>query len=167
MRPPAPSRPLATTLPSSAPRAVAGAALAAALLASACAPTYTTHGFSPQIEELSQIEAGADTRGSVLRKLGRPSSLAAFDENVWFYIASRKERFAFYAPVVVERTVVVVRFDDSGLVESVDRYGLEDGEIVNLATPTTPTYGRELTFLQQLFGNLGNVDAEQMVRPGG
>ncbi len=148
-------------------RAAGSLALAAALGATSCAPTQTTHGFTPQIEELEEIAAGADTRGSVLRKLGRPSTLAPFDEDVWIYVASRQERFAFYRPELVERRVVVVRFDENGLVGSVDRYGLEDGEVVNLATPTTPTYGRELTILQQVFGNLGNVDAEQVIRPDG
>lgn len=136
------------------------------LLTLACAPTYTTHGFTPQLEDLETISAGSDTRGSVLRKLGRPSSLATFDENTWFYVASKMENFAFYEPEVVERTVVMVRFDAAGLVTDVARFGLQDGKVIDLATATTPTYGRELTFLQQIFGNLGNVEAEQIVNPG-
>ena len=33
-------------------------------------------------------------------------------------------------------------------------YGLEDGQIVNISDRTTPTPGREMTILQQLFSNL-------------
>ncbi|SDZ97462.1 outer membrane protein assembly factor BamE [Rubrimonas cliftonensis] len=120
-----------------------------------CGPTYSNHGFAPQIAELDAIEAGADTRGSVLRRLGRPSASGAFDEDVWFYVASRMEHFAFFEPEVIDRKVVVVAFDDAGLVERVNRYGLDDGRIVDLVSNTTPTYGRELSALQQLFGNIG------------
>lgn len=134
-----------------------------ALAAAGCAPTYSNHGFAPQVAALEEIEAGADTRGSVLRKLGRPSSTGSFETDVWYYVASRMEHFAFYQPEVVERTVVAVRFDDVGLVQTVNRFGLEDGQIVDLKTDTTPTYGRELTLLQQLFSNVGNISAGDLI----
>ena len=137
-------------------------ALAAVAALAACEETYTNHGFTPQIAELETIVQGTDTRGSVLRKLGRPSSISSFDSNSWFYEASRVERYAFYEPKVVDRTVVTVNFDDAGLVERVGRYGVEDGRVIDLVTRTTPTYGRELTVLQQIFGNLGRFNAEQL-----
>lgn len=141
-------------------------ALAAALGAAACEPTYTNHGFAPQVAQLDQIAAGTDTRGSVLRKLGRPSVQGAFDEESWFYETSRVEHFAFYEPKVIDRQVVAIRFDERGLVSNVARYGVEDGKVIDLITRTTPTYGREVTVLQQLFGNLGRVNAEQLQSGG-
>ena len=140
--------------------------LIAALGAAGCAPTYTQHGFAPQLAELQSIEAGVDTRGSVLRKLGRPSTSGSFDADDWYYVASTVERFAFYAPEVVDRTVVAVSFDETGLVTSVNRYGLEDGRVIDLVTRTTPTYGRQLTVLQQLFGNIGNMNPGQLLGGG-
>jgi outer membrane protein assembly factor BamE (lipoprotein component of BamABCDE complex) len=144
-----PVRPETTAMRRAAPTLVLIAALAG------CAPTYTQHGFAPQLAELGTIEAGVDTRGSVLRKLGRPSTTGSFDADAWYYVASTMERFAFYAPKVVDRTVVAVSFDEAGMVTAVNRYGLEDGRIIDLVTRTTPTYGRELTVVQQLFGNIG------------
>lgn len=145
--------------------AIGFAALAASALAG-CEPTYSNHGFMPQLSSLDDIRAGEDTRGSVLRKLGQPSSISAFDDADWFYSASRVEHYAFYAPEVVDRKVVAVSFDDAGLVTKVDSYGIEDGRIVSLITRRTPTYGRELTVLQQIFGNLGRFNAEQFTSPG-
>lgn len=139
------------------------AVLAAALALGACAPTTSTHGFTPQMEALDTVAAGVDTRSSVLSKLGRPSASGAFDSANWYYVASRMEQRLFYAPEVVDRTVVAIRFDTAGLVERVDRFGLEDGRIVNLRTETTPTYGRELTVIQQLFGNVGRIDPGQVL----
>lgn len=135
---------------------------AAAVAASGCAPTYTNHGFTPQLQQLEEIQSGLDTRSTVLAKLGRPSAAGAFDSANWYYVASRMERLMFYAPKVVDRTVVAVRFDETGTVSRVDRYGLEDGRVVDLVTDTTPTYGRELTVLQQLFSNVGRPNAGQV-----
>lgn len=145
------------------PRRASAACLLFAAAAAGCAPTVTNHGFAPQVAELQQIEAGVDTRGSVQRRLGRPSAYSAYDSDVWYFVASRIESFAFYRPRVVDRTVVAVRFDESGLVTEVNRYGLEDGRIVDLVTNTTPTYGRELSVLQQIFGNVGKFDAGQIL----
>lgn len=133
---------------------------ASALALSACEATYTNHGFAPQIAQLEQISS-SDTRGSILRLLGQPSATGTFDTENWYYMASRVENYAFYAPKVVDRKVVAIRFDGAGRVSNVARYGVEDGKVVDLITRTTPTYGREITLLQQLFGNIGRVDAEQ------
>lgn len=144
-------------------RAIAVLGFAAAL--AGCEETYTLHGFSPQIADLESIEAGADTRGSVLRKLGRPSSISSFESDNWYYTASTVEKYAFYEPKVIDRKVVAISFDAQGLVTRVGRYGVEDGQVIDLVTRTTPTYGRELTILQQIFGNLGRFNAEQFTGP--
>ena len=57
---------------------------------------------------------------------------------------------------------VAIRFDNAGRVSNVARYGVEDGKVIDLITRTTPTYGREITLLQQLFGNIGRVGADQL-----
>ncbi len=147
-------------------RKAAHAALLACAAVAGCAPTVSNHGFAPQVAELSEIEPGMDTRGSVVRRLGRPSAYSAYDGDVWYYIASRVESFAFYRPRVVDRTVVAVRFDENGLVTEVNSYGVEDGRIIDLVTNTTPTYGRELSVLQQIFGNVGRFDAGQVLGGG-
>lgn len=148
------------------------AAPAVLILLAACEPRVSNHGFAPQLADLQDIAAGSDTRGSVLRKLGRPSTFSSFESNSWYYEASRVETVAFYAPEVVERTVVSVKFDDAGLVTDVARFGVEDGQVIDLITRRTPTYGRELTILQQIFGNLGRFNVEDALpqaggRPGG
>lgn len=143
--------------------------MASAVALSACEATYTNHGFSPQIAQLEQIST-SDTRGSVLRLLGQPSATGTFDSESWYYMASRVENYAFYAPKIVDRKVVAIRFDDAGRVSNVARYGVEDGQVIDLITRTTPTYGREITILQQLFGNIGRVGADQFFdgrSPGG
>lgn len=140
-------------------RGAAVAVLLAAVLAS-CAPVVRNHGYTPSPEALAQIEAGVDTRGSVRRKIGRPGSTGAFDEQGWYYVSTIVEHETYKDPKVVERKVVAVTFDGSDVVTGVNTYGLEDGRVIDLRTRTTPTYGRQLTFLEQLIGNIGAVGGE-------
>lgn len=138
--------------------------LAVALLASAaCAPVMSQHGYAPPDAELAGIAVGEDTRGSVRRKIGRPSVTGLFTNDGWYYVSTEIERMAYNEPRVTDRRVVAIKFDARDVVASLNVYGLEDGKVVDLQTRTTPTYGRELTILQQLFGNLGALSADQLL----
>ncbi len=58
----------------------------------------------------------------------------------------------------VDRTVVAIYFTKEKVVDEVAYYGLQDGQIVDLQTRTTPTRGKELTVLGQIFSNLGRFN---------
>ena len=130
---------------------------AALVLATACEPIRRTHGYAPRPGQLAEIKVGADAKADVAGKIGRPTTVGAFDTDAWYYISRSTESRAFFEPRVVSQEVVVVAFADSGVAESVDSYGLADGRVVNLVTNTTPTRGKRLTFLQQLLGNVGTL----------
>lgn len=124
----------------------------------ACSPIIHTHGYTPRATELENVRVGVDTRESVVQRLGRPSTVGSFDADEWFYISMRTETIAFFEPEVVEQTVVTVSFDENGIVNEVGRYGLEDGRVIDLVTRETPSSGRKLTLLQQMFQNLGRYN---------
>jgi outer membrane protein assembly factor BamE (lipoprotein component of BamABCDE complex) len=148
---------------SSTGRLAGFAAVLALLVAVACAPTTRVHGYVPTQDDLSRITPGADTMGTVEEALGRPSSSGLLRNSAWYYVQSVVETYTYNPPRVVDRTVVAITYDGNGVVTGVDRYGLEDGRIINLTTRTTETGGRELGVLEQLFGNLLNIDAEQFM----
>ena len=58
---------------------------------------------------------------------------------------------AFFDPTVQKRSILAVYFDKDGKVTDLKHYGLRDGHVVAFETRTTPTRGRDITFLQQLF----------------
>lgn len=128
-----------------------------------CAPVVENHGYAPDESLVSEIAVGQDTRGSVQRKIGRPSSSGVFDESGWYYVAVTVEKYMYHDPKVTDRRVVAVEFDANDVVSAVDTYGLEDGRVINLRTRVTPTHGRKLTVLQQILGNLGRFTAEDLV----
>lgn len=143
--------------------ALRACALAAVILMVACEPIRRTHGYAPRASQLAEVQVGEDGRAEVAGKIGRPTTVGAFDQSEWYYITRSTESRAFLEPKVVSQEVVVVAFTDDGIAESVDRYGLDDGRIVNLVTRTTPTRGKRLTFLQQLLGNVGKFTPDQFI----
>ena len=131
------------------------------LLAAGCAPTRQVHGYVPPAADVARVRPSFDDVGSVEEMLGRPSSSGILGDSAWYYVQSTVESFTYNPPRVVDRTVLAVSFDERGVVRNVERYGLEHGRIVNLSDRTTETGGRELGVLEQLFGNLLNLDAAQ------
>ncbi len=144
---------------------VAGLVLAAIIGGglSGCAAEVKNHGYAPDDALLAEITAGTDTRGSVRRKIGRPSTTGVFTDAGWYYVATTVEHYLYYQPKVTDRRVVAVQFDADDVVAAVNVYGLEDGRIIDLQTRTTPTHGRELTILQQILGNIGSLSGEQFL----
>ena len=134
-----------------------GAALAG------CAPTVRVHGYVPSQADISQIRPGVDTFETVEETLGRPSSSGLLRDSSWYYVQSVVRELTYNAPEVIDRTVLAINFDDNGVVQGITRFGLEDGQIVDLTNRTTATGGRQLGVLEQLFGNLLALDAEQFI----
>lgn len=138
--------------------ALAGLFLAASVLAN-CSPIVDHRGYLPRDGAMQNVQHGM-SKVEVEALLGSPSTTATINVtgDSYYYISSVVEQRAFFHPKEVERQVFAIRFDDSDQVESFAHYGLEDGQIVNFSSRQTPTRGRELSVLQQLFSNLGNVN---------
>jgi outer membrane protein assembly factor BamE (lipoprotein component of BamABCDE complex) len=135
------------------------AALCLLALGAACSPVQSHSGFRPDFNnvQIADPEVGVDTKDTVTARFGTPSTSAVFDQTTWYYLSSVQERFAFYTPRTTDRRVLVVRFDASNVVSAVEHFGLERGRIVAYNGDKTPTRGRELGVLEQIFGNIGNT----------
>jgi outer membrane protein assembly factor BamE (lipoprotein component of BamABCDE complex) len=128
---------------------------------SACTGRVDTRGNLADPEVVSQITPGESTRGTVEDLLGSPTSIATFNDQTWYYIGRKTEKFAFFKPEVLEQQVVAVHFDPNGVVDDVKLYGPDDAREVELVDRTTPTAGQELSVLQQLFSNLGRFNSDE------
>ncbi|MEM1088306.1 MAG: outer membrane protein assembly factor BamE [Pseudomonadota bacterium] len=139
-------------------RRVILASIALSALTTACiSPMQDFHGYTSDDVQPAEIQPGTDTRSSVLAQLGSPSTESLFDENTWYYISTQRERIAFLRPKTSQRTITAVVFDDDDQVTDVLAYDETDGQVISYASKETPTRGRELSILEQLFGNIGAV----------
>jgi outer membrane protein assembly factor BamE (lipoprotein component of BamABCDE complex) len=117
----------------------------------------------PQIS--SAVQPGVDNKDSVEKALGRPSFIGQFTPNDWYYFSRDVNQVAFRNPKVTKQTVMIVHFDQKGNVASVERTGKELVMNVEPTHRSTPTLGRQRTFFEELFGNIGTVGAPGL--PGG
>ncbi|MFY0680466.1 MAG: outer membrane protein assembly factor BamE [Thalassovita sp.] len=124
-----------------------------------CSSTYRNHGYVPSEQELSEILVGVDTRDSVAESVGTPTISALVNDSAYFYVRSQVKHFAYRRPQETERQVVAIRFDSNGVVSNVERFGLEDGNVVALSRRVTDSNVQDKSFLRQLLGNIGNVSA--------
>ena len=143
-------------------RRVAGLLVAAGL--AACAPVYVNHGYVPSDQELSLIEVGKDTRETVATTIGRPSTSGLLNDVGWYYVQSRWKNYGAMPPKEEDRQVVAITFTEAGVVENVERFGLEKGQIVPLSRRVTDSNIKGLGFLQQLFGSIGRLSADQILK---
>lgn len=135
--------------------ALTALALAGIVLAAACEPIVDVRGNLPNEEQLALIKPGDVNKEDVMAMLGTPSSVAAFDDETWYYISARTEQLAFFKPKETDRKVVAISFDPLGKVKEVRQLGMKDGKVVKPVERETPTAGNEMTFIEQMFGNVG------------
>jgi outer membrane protein assembly factor BamE (lipoprotein component of BamABCDE complex) len=139
---------------------LAALVLSLGLTLSACESQVSVRGAIPDPEEVAEIQPGLDTKQDILNRFGSPSTVSTFRDNTWYYMGQQVEQFAFYAPDVTDRGILVVVFDDTGVVGDTQYYTLEDGRPVEPVSRVTPTEGKDLTFLQQIFGNFGRLPTQ-------
>jgi outer membrane protein assembly factor BamE (lipoprotein component of BamABCDE complex) len=137
-----------------------GLTIACAVLALAGCATFRVHKgavVDPQLA--STIQPGVDNKDSVAKLLGNPSFTGEFAPNDWYYVSRDTNQLAFRNPTVSKQIVMLVRFDPAGNVTAVQRTGKELVLNVEPAGRKTPTLGRNKSFFEELFGNIGSVNS--------
>jgi outer membrane protein assembly factor BamE (lipoprotein component of BamABCDE complex) len=124
----------------------------------ACAPRIDSRGNLPDPDLLANIEVGHVNKREVLEMIGSPSSIEPFMGESWYYISQKTQTTAFFKPKAIQRKVVIIRFDNKGIVKEVKFIGLDKGRNIKMVERTTPTAGKEITLIQQIFGNLGRFN---------
>ena len=90
----------------------------------------------------------------VLATMGTPSTTSTVGGDAWYYISQRLERpVAFMPQKMTEQRVLAIYFKNKKL-ERVANYGIEDGQLFDYISRTTPTSGPETDFLQNMIKNL-------------
>ena len=133
------------------------AILAAGLSLGACSSIRESRGYISDAVLLNSIQPGIDNQRSVEATLGRPTFTSQFGEPTWYYVSSTTGRKPFVRPTIQAHDVLAVQFDARGNVSSAERSGLDKVVYLSPDGDATPTLGRERSFLEDLFGNIGTV----------
>ena len=137
-------------------------AVASAAMLAGCAGVMAHKGAVIDSQLATSIQPGVDNKASVEKLLGRPSFTGQFSQNDWYYLSRDTKQVAFRNPRVRQQTVLMVRFDQGGNVVAVNRTGKEYVAGLDPSNRKTPTLGRQRSFFDEVFGNIGTMGV-----PGG
>ncbi len=140
-----------------------GLCIAALSLLMACSNITRNHGYVPPDSDLDLIIVGVDTKETVADAVGRPSTAGILADGGWYYVASKFSAYGIQERKEVSREVVAITFDEDGVVENIERFGLRDGNVVAISRRVTDSNIKGVTFIRQLFGSFGNFTADQFL----
>jgi outer membrane protein assembly factor BamE (lipoprotein component of BamABCDE complex) len=110
-------------------------------------------GYQTDDKTLAELKPGV-TKEKTLAALGTPSTTSTVGGDAWYYISQTVNRkVAFMAPKVTDQRVLAVYFK-GGKLERVANYGLQDGQVFDYLSRTTPTAGGDTGFVQNMLTNL-------------
>lgn len=138
----------------------------AAVALSGCVAQFQNHGYVPPEEALAEVIVGSDNRVSVAEKIGVPTSSGVLNDAGYYYVRTRKRTYGPLAPREIDRQVVAISFSSAGVVQNVERFGLEKGKVVTLQRRVTSSPVSNNGFIRQLLGNLGRFDPSTVLGGG-
>jgi outer membrane protein assembly factor BamE (lipoprotein component of BamABCDE complex) len=136
--------------------------LACVMLLAGCswlAPAPVLRGNKVAEDQLKELVPGTSTRADVTALIGSPTAHATFDDNTWLYISEITQTRIGQTLGELDQHVVVVSFDDKGVLQDIQRLTKDNSLPVEVVARTTPSPGTEANFFQQLLGNIGKFNA--------
>ncbi|AGF75919.1 outer membrane protein assembly factor BamE [Bartonella vinsonii] len=106
---------------------------------------------------LSSISVGS-SQEQVILSLGTPSLKTKYDNEVFYYISQTRYRpMQFMKTKIIDRKVLAIYFNKNNQVTKVAHYGLQNGQVFDFITQTTPTATKEQPFLIQIIKGPANL----------
>jgi outer membrane protein assembly factor BamE (lipoprotein component of BamABCDE complex) len=130
-----------------------------AVLAQGCTQLRARQGYLGDATLLSSVQPGVDNKESVEASLGRPTFTGQFGDSDWYYFARDTKQLAFNSPKPTSQFVLHIQFDAAGNVVAAKQSGMENIARITPESDKTPTLGRNTSFFEELFGNVGSVGA--------
>lgn len=128
-----------------------------------CSTMTRTHGFIPLPEDLQQMTVGVTTRDEIIALVGPPTTSGAVNGDTLYYVQSERTRFGPFEPEIKNREVAAISFTQGGVLSNIERFGMEQGRVVVLSRRITDDGIADVTFVSQLLGAIGRIDAGQLI----
>ncbi len=137
------------------------AALAGLFLLPGCAifgdsPHY--RGIAVSQHDLDELTPGISSQADAQALLGPPTVQEVFNNNNWIYISQITKMRIGQTEGVQAQHVVVLTFDNNGVLQSVAQKTLHNAVQVAMDGHETPVPGGKAGLLQQLIGGVGSYN---------
>ena len=120
-----------------------------------CISQKLVHGNLPDAQLVSILKVGVDSKKTTIKILGEPSFKGVLGDNSFYYVGTVNSKIAFLNPKLDNQFVLELNFDKNDKLKKLYLYDEKESINVSMSTLETKHSGKKLTFLQQIFGNIG------------
>ena len=120
-----------------------------------CVSQKLVHGNLPDAELVSILKIGIDSKKSTTEILGEPSFRGVLGDNSYYYVGTVNSKLAFLDPKLDSQFILELNFDKNDKLKKLYLYEENESIDVSMSSLETKHSGKKLTFLQQIFGNIG------------
>ena len=125
-----------------------------------CTTNIKNHGYIPSKSDLETLVIGKDTKQSIAKKIGLPATAGL--EGAYYYVRSTFNAPGFKSAQLVDRTVVVMSFDQRSKLKNIETFNVDNGNFVRLDYRVTETGLDNKNILQQIIGSIGGPSASNL-----
>ena len=120
-----------------------------------CISQKLVHGNLPDAQLVSILKVGVDSKKTTIEILGEPSFKGVLGDNSFYYVGTVNSKLAFLDPKLDSQFVLEINFDKNNKLKKLYLYNEDESIKVSMSSLETKHSGKKLTFLQQIFGNIG------------
>jgi len=124
-------------------------------LLNSCISQKLVHGNLPDAQLVSLLKVGIDSKKSTTEILGEPTFRGVLGDNSFYYVGTVNSKLAFLDPKLDTQFILELNFDKNNKLKKLYLYDENESKDVSMSSLETKHSGKKLTFLQQIFGNIG------------
>ncbi|NRA73254.1 MAG: outer membrane protein assembly factor BamE [Rickettsiales bacterium] len=117
------------------------------------------HGKELTNEVLVKLRTKKSTKEDVLEILGTPSSISAFNDDIWYYISLKKKGVSVLKPKITEQIVIELKFKNNLLMQ-VKKYNADQVPSFKFNKQKTKVEGSDPSALKDFVRNLGRYNKD-------
>ncbi len=122
---------------------------------SSCVTKKIVNGQLPDKSLIKTLKVGSDNKTLVVSILGSPAFHGELNDNSIYYAEITSEQFAFLDPNIKNQNVIQLEFDKSNILKNIYLFEKSDSKQIVMSQNETETYGKEISFLEQILSNIG------------
>ena len=124
-------------------------------LLNSCVTQKLIHGNLPDAKLVSILKVGIDSKKSTTQILGEPTFEGVLGDNSLYYVGMVNSKLAFLDPKLDSQFILELNFDKNNKLKKLYLYDEKESIDISMSSLETIHSGKKLTFLQQIFGNIG------------
>ena len=115
------------------------------------------HGVPLLEKKQDSLVLNESNKNDVIKILGEPSTTSLFDDKIWFYIERKQtqsELINLGKMEIYKNDVLVVEFDNLGILKDKKLYDIKDMKDIKIAKETTLTVNKNKSFLYDFMSSM-------------